>query len=303
MANFVIEDIKRAFKGSNYLAQLIIANIILFVLQNIYVAFTGPEGYISLLKVVGIPANILGSLTYFWTYFTYMFFHSNSDIFHIIFNMLWLYWMGKLFISLYHQKRFIWLYFAGGIFAGFLFVIVASIFQLAGSQLIPDSIPLVGASGAVLTIIVAIATLQPNLQIRLFFFGSVKLKYIALASFILTTILDFNLNTGGKLAHIGGAIFGYIYGFFLNKGTDILTPVIQLFEKIWLFNVFTGKKKMRIVYSKNNGTSNATKTDKKQLSKREVERKTDEILDKISKSGYDSLTKEEKEFLFKVSKQ
>lgn len=303
MANFVIEDIKRAFKEGNHLVQIIIVNVAIFLFQSLVDLFGGASGYfLSLvIRYIGIPADPVDSLIHFWTFLTYLFFH--GGVFHLMFNMLWLYWIGRLFIALYTQARFIKLFFFGGVFAGVFFVLIATVFQSIGSSLIPVGIPLIGASGAVMAIIIASATLQPNYEISFFLIDQIKLKYIALAAFLLTVFIDFYINTGGKMAHFGGAIFGYLYGYFFNRGRDILAFSFGFPKKLKIWNVLTGKKKMRIVYSKNNGTSNATKTDKKQLSKREVERKTDEILDKISKSGYDSLTKEEKEFLFKVSKQ
>lgn len=299
MANFIFDDIKNSFRSNNHLTKIIIINVVIYILQNIIVAFSRDAGYSFILDWFGLPASVLGSLTHIWSFFTYMFFHSNEDIFHVIFNMLWLYWIGRIFVDFYQSKRFLSLYIIGGIFAGLFFVATSFILQLLGSSFIPYGVPLIGASGAVMAIIVGTAILVPNYELHLILLGRVKLKYIALASFIITSVLDINLNTGGKLAHLGGAIFGYLYGANLKAGRNITAPITNVFSKITGF--FTGQKTMRVVYrseqvkeNQSNGTS--------PMSRHEIQRKTDEILDKINKSGYDSLTREEKDFLSKASK-
>ena len=297
MANFIVNDIKNSFRNNNYLTIIIIVNVGIYILQNIITALTGGAGYEFILEWFGISADLKKSGLRFWSYFTYMFFHSNRDIFHVIFNMLWLYWIGRIFAEIYGNKRFLNLYLIGGVFAGIFFALTALILQAIGSNFIPAEAFLIGASGGVMAIIVGTATLQPDYEMQLFILGRVKLKYIALGSFILTTVLDFNLNTGGKLAHLGGALFGFIYGQNLKlTGKEITYPINQFFGKIT--GLISGKQKMRVVYKKPDTQSAQTSED---LSKKEIQRKTDEILDKINKSGYNSLTREEKDFLTKVS--
>jgi len=152
---------------------------------------------------------------------------------------------------------------------------------------------LLGASAGVMAVVIAIAILLPDYVIHLLFFGGVKLKYLALASFILTSILDISQNTGGKISHIGGALFGMIFMLQYKNGNDLTKPIGVFLD--WISSVFNGKSKIKISYRRK-----ASDDDYNQ-NQRAKQAKVDAILDKISKSGYEALTKEEKDFLFKAS--
>ena len=203
-----------------------------------------------------------------------MFVH--TDLLHVLFNLLWLYWMGNIFLEYIGSRQLLFVYIMGGMCGGILFVLL--------SEFINSSF-LIGASASVMAIVVAIAVLLPEYTIHLMFIGPVRLKYVALISFILTTVIDLSQNTGGKIAHVGGALFGYLYMVQYKKGNDISKLFTSLFKK----------SNMKVAYKKN------ISDDDYSINKIALQKRVDAILDKISKSGYESLNKEEKEVLFKAS--
>ena len=299
--NFIVEDLKKVLYGRNHLSKLILINAAVFLVLNIALAIASPATDETILRAIGLPAGILNSILHIWTYFTYMFVH--EGFFHFLFNMLWLYWLGRILADIYGQNRVLILYIFGGLAGGLLYVL-ASVFP----SIIPQSSFLIGASGGVLSVMVGTASLLPDYQLRLLFFGNVKLKYLALVGFILSTVLDLNANTGGKIAHVGGAGFGLLYGMQLRNGKEITDPIIEFFENIW--KALQPKPKMKVVH-KNTKKKSAGKRkdsaskgfDRSSMSDDQVQKRIDDILDKISHSGYDSLTSEEKDFLFKMSKR
>jgi membrane associated rhomboid family serine protease len=283
----IVEDLKHTFRGKNNgLMKLIVINVIVFVASNLFIGISKLSGNWgdSLYELFGLSPDIPYALAHFWTIVTYMFFH--NDVFHILFNMLWLYWMGQLFVEFIGSKQLISTYLLGGICGGLLFIVYGLLFPMTLGSVI-----LIGASAAVMAIVVAIAFLIPNYTIQVFLLGAVKLKYIALASFIISTMIDFYSNTGGKVAHIGGALYGYIFFVLYRKGVDLGKPIHSIID--WTGNLFKRRTKMKVAYKKSTNDE-LYNTDK--LAK---EKRINEILDKISKSGYDSLSKDEKEFLFK----
>jgi len=288
MANFIVDDIKRVLGGSNQLSKLILVNAGVFLALNIVLAFTSDTASITVLSFIGLPAGITEWIFRFWTVFTYMFVH--EGFFHLVFNLLWLYWFGRIMADLYTHQRVLETYIYGGLAGGILYILFSSI------PGVPVGSFLIGASGGVLAVMVATATLMPEYQLNLIFIGPVRIKYIALVGFILSTVLDFNVNTGGKIAHIGGAVYGLYYGMQLRKGVEITDGLNRFFTGIW--GMIQRKPKMRVVHNQQQSQA----SDHQTMSDQEKQRRTDEILDKISTSGYDSLTKEEKDFLFKVSK-
>jgi membrane associated rhomboid family serine protease len=227
-----------------------------------------------------LPARLKTLATHFWTPLTYMFMH--SGVLHILFNMLWLYWMGQIFEEYLGNKRTVTLYILGGL-AGALFFI-------AGINLIPffadagwQSATVVGASASVMAIVIATATLLPNYEIFLMFLGPVKLKWLALFYVVIDFLGTVGPNAGGELAHLGGILIGFVYIKQLQKGNDWSKPINQ---------IFIPKTKIKVVAGGGND-------DKRSSLPRQDE--VDRILDKISQSGYDSLNKQEKETLFRAS--
>lgn len=289
MANFIVEDIKKIFSGKEQiLSQIIVVNVLVFIVFNIIEsAFSFPIS-----KWFLLPGNLLGLITKPHTIITYMFLH--AGFFHILFNMIWLYWMGRLLVEYIGAKKFSAIYFLGGIAGGLAFVLLSNLTSGLGG--FSGAIGLVGASGAVLAVVAAAGTLLPEFTINLLFIGNVRLKYVAVGAVILTSILDFNVNTGGKIAHLGGALFGFLYIKSLQKGNDLGVYFYKIVDL--LKSIFKPRpKKMKVTYTNQNQT-----TPRKTASKAN-QAVIDKILDKISKSGYDSLTKEEKEILFKMSKE
>ncbi len=212
----------------------------------------------------------------FWTIITYMF--TQRDFFHLLFNMLWLYWLGLIFLDFLSKRQFIFTYLAGGIMGALLYLVAYNLLPVF-SGTVERSI-LLGSSASVMAIVVATATLVPNFTIQLLFLGNVKLKYLALAYFVLD-IIGISSEPGGSIAHIGGALLGFVYIQQLNRGTDFS-------------NIFKRRSKLKVVKNKSASTSQGPPPDQEAI---------DRILDKISQSGYESLTKLEKEQLFKASKK
>ncbi|WP_372793034.1 rhomboid family intramembrane serine protease [Lutibacter sp.] len=275
----ILNDIRYAFNKANITEKIIYINVFLFlitVLLNKYV-----------IEWFALPSNLESFLYKPWTLISYSFIHQN--LFHVLSNLLVLYYIGNLFLNFFTQKQFLNFYFLGGIFGGIVFL---------GYYYFIDktaALPLAGASAAVTTIFIAIATKIPRYAIQLRFIGSVELWVLAAVWVVLSILQLANPDKGSGIAHLSGAIFGYIYATQLNKGNDIgrwFEAVINYFT-----NLFKPKKKspFKAVYKTKSKTSTQDVSKTRQ-------RKIDDILDKISKSGYESLSQEEKDFLFRAGK-
>ncbi|OFY87973.1 MAG: hypothetical protein A3K10_07710 [Bacteroidetes bacterium RIFCSPLOWO2_12_FULL_31_6] len=289
MFNTIADDIKLAFNTrNNAITQIIIINVIVFIVCNLLESIY-PDGYEFFLNWFSVKSYGFNALLKLWTLVSYMFIH--GGIMHILFNMLWLYWMGKLFTEYINQKHLLIIYFLGGIIGAVLFLIISKLFPLFIS---PYSY-LIGASGGVMAVVVATATHLPNYPILLLFIGEIKLKYVALGILVISTVLNITDNAGGKIVHLGGALWGYFYILNLQKSKSNFF-FENLLRKTNLSTWFTKKSVLRVEHKRPipDDVYNAIKLNKQKL--------IDEILDKISKSGYDSLTKQEKELLFKMSK-
>jgi membrane associated rhomboid family serine protease len=270
----------KVFQSGNPLFLFIGINVLVFLLvQLVAVAeflFTGSTAASKWLTYqMAMPAYLPDLLPKFWTILTYMFGH--SGLFHILFNMLWLYWLGRIFLDFLNKRQFIFTYLAGGIAGAALFLLVFNVFPVFDPAL--QGAVLIGASASVMAVIAATATLLPDYTIGLFLIGPVRLKYLAIVYFVLDLIGIAGSNPGGSIAHIGGAVLGFIYIRQLRNGKD------------WS-KMFRKRRKLTIV-QKGNPTAKTSK-----LPDQEV---IDLILDKISRSGYDSLSSKEKEQLFKAS--
>ena len=287
------DDIKKTFRNGNNLTKLIYLNSALFIL--ISVAFIigfllkNPGIPTSFLNIFSVPASLKILLTKPWSLITYMFVH--KDIWHILFNMLWLYWFGRIFLEYLDQRKLVAVYLLGGISGALVYMLSFNIFP-AFEGVVSESVA-IGASASVMAIVVAIAAYVPDYTIQLFLFGKIKIKYMALAIFVLTSVMDFSVNSGGKLAHIGGAFFGYLYTINLRKGVDIGKGINHVID--FFVTLFKPRKKLKVTHKKP-----ATDYDYNKV-KADNQAKINSILDKISKGGYDSLTKEEKDTLFKES--
>lgn len=298
------QDIKVAY-SSSIINKIIIINVMVFLVLNIVnvlVFLSSPDRSTSetltgnILSWIMLPADTMNLLKRPWTLLTHIFTH--YQIFHLLFNMLWLYWFGRIIQEFVGNKKILPLYVYGGLAGAALLIIAYNIFPGLHSDL--PYVKALGASAGVMAIVVAAATLVPDYTVFLFFLGAVRIKFIALflVLFDLASIHDFN--SGGHLAHLGGMLFGYVFIKQLQVGHDWSKPFNNFLD--WIANLFTKRRQPRVVYKTANRQPRKTKSGVADFSQDQQQR-VDEILDKIKRSGYDSLSKEEKEFLFKVSRE
>lgn len=246
-------------------------------------------------------------LTRPWTLITHFFVH--EGLWHILWNMLFLYWFGSIFALFLDKRRVYAVYMVGGLVAGLVSWGVVNLTSL----LVPDyPLPAImyGASGAVSAVLLAAATIAPDYEIRLLLIGNVKIKYIALFRIILDLIAIPGFgNFGGVVAHLAGAAFGYLYVLQLQQGNDLGAWYNSLADRVVNVAQGIGRRQPRVVYKRNTSSRRqkretvTVEADSPQTLRKDAQVKVDSILDRISKSGYDSLSKEEKEFLFRYSKE
>ena len=291
----ILEDLKMQFRIGGVVTKLIFWNIAFFAIPSIVFGLLSLFHIsIDFLSFVSLSSNPVDLLWKPWSIISYAFFH--FGIFHLLFNLLMLNFAGRLFLVFFTPKQFLSLYFVSAIFSGMIYII--------GYRFIPVLIhvntSLVGASAAIMAILFATVAYSPFMEIRLLLLGNVKLWHIALILIGVDLIqLPMN-NTGGHLAHLGGAFFGYLYISQLKRGTDICGWFSIIVDA--LANVFGNKKATPFKKVHRNFTSPPVKRTSKIIQKDKQQQQIDEILDKISQSGYDSLTKDEKEFLFQSGK-
>ena len=289
MANFIIEDFKNAWnKKDNGLIKIILINIIVFVsMSMIEVFFTlSGLGAISsgILNKLMLPADLKKFILQPWSLITYFFLHMN--FMHILWNMLFLYWFGKIVNDNIGNNAVISLYVLGGIIGGLFYMALYNIIPFYSDR-ISDSLML-GASAGVFSIVVGSATLLPNYTFYLLLLGPVRIKYIALF-YVLLSFLDVTgNNAGGEIAHLGGAFIGYLYIRQLQNGINMGEGIIKILN-------YFNKDKSKKYETK----SSIIKDENEDISQDEI----DKILDKISDSGYSSLSNKEKEKLFNASKK
>ena len=287
----LIEDLKFQYKIGNVGVRLIFWNILLFAIPEVFFALGQLfQIDINYLSFVSLSTNWSDLAWKPWSILSYAFFH--FSIIHLVFNMLMLHFTSRLFLTFFTQKQLFGIYLLSAIFSGLVFLLGYHYIPI----LINVSTSVVGASGAIMAILIATTTYQPFMDIRLALFGKVKLWQITVLFLFLDLIqLPMN-NTGGHIAHLSGAFFGYIYIKLLQNGTDlsrIVDSILNMFSK----QQSTPFKKVHV-----NPKKPAAKRESKIVIKDKTQQQLDEILDKISQSGYDSLTAEEKEFLFKAGK-
>lgn len=244
----------------------------------------------KVLSWIAVPSSFQLLLSKPWTIITYMF--VQEGFWHLFFNMIWLYWFGTIFLQFIPGKKIYILYLFGGLAGAFIFIIAFNVFPVFLSSI--GSATAIGASAAVLAVTVATAILVPEYTVNLLFIGSVKIKYIAIFTVILDLLMIRSGNAGGHFAHLGGALAGLIYTVSIKNNVFNKIGVPALFAVLFKKK---GSRHIRKVYS-----SERPLTDEEYNKKKaESRKKMDEILDKISRSGYSSLSSHEKEFLFKSS--
>lgn len=288
----IIKNIVDNLKRRDALSLLIIINVIVFlflaIINVITILFDLPS--LQFREYIAVSSNIGIVLTHIWTVATYMFVH--YDFLHILFNMLMLFWFGRIFIMYFTYKNLTALYFLGGIAGAVFYVLLFN--TIPYFLKLGDSL-MVGASASVMAIVFASAFYNKNQEVRLFLLGSIKIYYIAIVLFILDFIaLGGNSNQGGHVAHIGGAIVGYLFAIQYKKGKDITKYINRFFDS--LANLFKAKPKMKVKHGKRSDAD----YEYNQRKHNEVA-EIDRILDKIKQSGYKSLSSEEKKRLFDAS--
>lgn len=289
------DEIKASFRHGTSLTRLIYINagifLIVKILEMISVLASKPEVVSSVVSFLAVPASLSGLAGRPWTPLTYMFLH--QGFIHILFNMMWLWWFGKIFLSYLDQRKLVSIYLMGGLAGALLYITIFNIFP-AFAGAVNVSVAL-GASASVMAMVIATAVYMPELELHLLFLGRIKLKYLAIITFLITSVFDFSVNTGGKIAHIGGALMGLAYGYGLKNGKDIGAWLNSFID--FIVTLFKPGKKMKVTYKKPRTDYDYNKI------KSERQKAIDHILDKISKGGYDSLTREEKEILFSESQK
>jgi membrane associated rhomboid family serine protease len=290
MSDF-IDTIKSRFKSGNVLMKFIFINVGVFIaIQALYVIVTLFRlESLNPLQFLAVPSQLHTVLIRFWTVFTYMFVH--VGFMHILFNMLWLYWFGNIFLSYFNDRTLGSLYVIGG-FAGALLYIIA--FNTIPYYLDLGHSVMIGASASVMAVVMGAAFYRPETTLNLFLFGRIKIIYIALAVFFIDFLsLSSGDNPGGHVAHIGGAIVGYLFAIQYKKGKDFTLPISRFLDRIAnLFKKRKHKGAHKVVYKR-------AETDYDyNYRKTQESKKIDEILDKLKESGYNSLSSEEKRQLF-----
>lgn len=290
------DEIRNAFKNGGALNQLIMINIGVFVLFYLLKVIGGlfqvnlAQGFIDW---TALPTNLSVLITRPWTFITYMFLHEGFT--HILFNMLILFFSGRVFLEYMGGRKLLSLYLLGGLIGGVLYVISYNVFPVFSEIVaIADNR---GASAGVMAILIGAATYAPRYPVRLFFVLNIEFRWVA----VFVLLLDFiNLgdgnNPGGMIAHFGGAGFGYYAVSQYKNGRDITEGFNKFMDNI--VNWFKPKPKIRKVYSKKTNNND----DEFKAQKTQNQHRMNEILDKINRSGYDSLSKDEKDYLFKIGK-
>jgi len=292
------DEIKRAFSNGTSLTKLILINLAVFLVVKLVNVFlflfleAGSEDF--LINSLALPADLSALAKKPWTAISYMFLH--NGLFHILFNMLWLYWFGRIFLEYLDQKKLLSVYVIGGLAGGAFYILCYNLFP-AFAPAVPQSIAL-GASAAVLAVVVTIAFYAPDYKITLMFVGAVKIKHIALVSIVIDILSIQSDNAGGHLAHLGGAMFGLAYAWQIRKGKDMTAGFSRFMDK--LFSIFKPRPKLRVKYKRPSNSETDLEFNTRKV---DEQKEIDRILEKISKSGYSALTKEEKELLFKSSKK
>ena len=282
----ILDDLKLQYKTGGMVQKLIFWNIGFFLFSLVFF-YSFSVGQFQIPTWIALSSDLGVFVSTPWTLITFNFFH--SGFLHLFFNLMVLHFSGRLFNTYFTDKQLLGVYVLGGVFSGITFVLSYLFIGKAGL--------LVGASGAIMAILLSATTYSPFMLLRIPLIGIVKLWHVTFVILLLDLIqlpLD---NTGGHIAHLGGALFGFLYIKLLKSGTDLSKGISMILD----FFVNLPKPKKKTPFKKVH--RNTTKKSVNSFSEKDIKQKQiDDILDKISKSGYDSLTKEEKEFLFKAGK-
>ncbi len=293
----IINELRESFRRGNICIRLIYANVAVFVLTTLCEALvllfnrslSGLYGWFEL------PASPSRFIVQPWSILTYMFMH--DGLLHILFNMLWLYWFGALFLQFFTSRHLRGVYLLGGICGGIFYMVAYNVFPYFSHMI--HSSAMVGASAAVLAVVTAAAYRDPNYPIRLLLFGTIRLKYLALIVVGTDLLFVTSDNGGGHIAHLGGALAGLWFAAGLGKGSDATLWINNVIDAAGaLFRFRPRKPRMKVYYGAKRG-SDYEYNARKKVQSEEIDR----ILDKLKKSGYESLTTDEKKTLFDASKR
>lgn len=294
----IVDDLKYRFKSGDILTRLIFINVgiyLIFVVLNIFTGLFSASGQSALVHDILYPflslnSNILSTLFKPWTLITHQFIHSMSP-WHIIGNMMLLYFLGKIFLNYFSQKQLLALYLMGGLMGAFSLLLLVNL-----SPYFQSEISAIGASAAVMAVAIAVTAYSPKTPIYLFGMFKVQLQWIGLALVISDFLFFYDGNTGGHIAHLGGALTGFWFANSIRKGKDITKGINTIIDRI--VGLFKAKSKLKVEYSK---SARDLSDEDYNYYKNATQEEIDAILDKISSSGYESLSKKEKEMLFKHS--
>jgi membrane associated rhomboid family serine protease len=290
----IFNRIKHFYARGNVLTKLIFINVAVFLAVRLIfvVAILFRIGDGDFLRYLQMPAAPGEFIYQPWTVLTYMFLH--ADFIHILFNMLWLYWFGKIFLQFFSERHLGGMYVLGGIAGALLFMIAYNVFPYFRDTAYHTL--LMGASASVMAIVFAVAFYRKDYEINLLLVGRIKLIYLALFALLIDLLSITSENAGGHIAHIGGALFGIFFAVRFQQGKDLTTFINRLIDRI----VNIGKKRsprMKMTYKR-------PETDMEYNARKQEEmKKLDAILDKLKRSGYESLSADEKKALFNASRK
>lgn len=286
----IFDRIKNFFLQKNALSRLMLINIVIWLICLLISVFTwlfNVSDISFVTKLFAVPADISSLTDKPWSIFTYMFLQ--EEFWHLFFNMLMLYYGGQIFLQYFTQKQLLLTYIFGGLFGALFFIMSFNIFPVFENM--RDSAVALGASASVLSILIAAATYQPEYKLNLFLLGEVKMKWIAIIFVVIDLLSIPKGNSGGHIAHLGGALWGFLYAFMLRKDFDI-------------YMIFKRQPRIKVKSRNTDNHHQRPKTDEQYNAERAQEQQEiDKILDKIAKNGYSSLSEKEKEYLFKQSKK
>jgi membrane associated rhomboid family serine protease len=300
----IIDQLKQKYKTGSVLTKLIFINIGVFlVLRVMYVILRlfFPE-MISpdlMMTFLSVPSNLETAyqpnlLHRLWTLFTYMFVH--WDFLHILFNLLWLYWFGRMFMQYFTGRTLGSLYVLGGLAGALLYIVAFNTIPLYVRGM--EHGFMIGASASVMAIVFGVAFYRPDAKLNLLFLGQIKIVYIAIAAFVIDILFLTGDNAGGRVAHIGGAALGYLFAVQYKKGKEITAWISVLIDRfVNLFKPRPKKSKMKIEHARRETDWEYNKR------KNDEQAEIDAILDKLKQSGYSNLSSEEKRKLFDASKK
>ena len=308
MAGF-IDNLRSRYAAATVPVRFVMVNVAVFVIVRVLalVCLLFAVDAMPAIELLEMPSNPVKFLHQPWSVISYMFLH--YDVMHILFNMLWLYWFGAMFHQIFGTRRFVGLYFLGGIGGALLYMLAYNVLPLFSST---EGL-LLGASASVLAIVAATAVRQPDYKVGLLFFGQISLKWIAIVTIFIDVISIGSSNAGGHIAHLGGALVGAAFALADRRGTDITAWFNRAID--WIVNLTRRRPRVKVGNFHNSPftrTKQQPRTDKQQYERDNGRRHTmtpaeeaemDEILKKIKLSGYSSLTAEEKRRLFEVSKR